>query len=98
VAVKAILSLIDTGRVRSVATIADGVAEVYELHPSKRAKILGHELRNIKLPAQTMIAAIRRDDRVYVPGADDQVAAGDTILAIGPAGITDELGKLFVTK
>ncbi len=97
-AVKAILRLIDRGPIRSLATFAEGVAEVYELRPSKRAKVLGNELRNVKLPAQTMIAAIRRGDDVYVPGADDQIAAGDTVLVIGPCGIADELRKTFVTK
>jgi trk system potassium uptake protein TrkA len=98
VAVKAILNLIDVGPIRSVATFADDIAEVYEIRPSRRAKILGHELRNIKLPAQTMIAAIRRGDRVYVTGAEDQVAEDDTLLVIGPVGITDDLRRLFVAK
>lgn len=97
-AVKAILRLIDTGPIRSLATFADGTAEVYELRPSKRAKIIGHELRNIELPPQTMIAAIRRGDDVYVPGAEDQITAGDTVLVLGPRGIVDHLRKLFVTK
>ena len=97
-AVRAILHLIDTGPVRSVASFGEGVAEVYELRPSKRAKDLGHELRNIKMPPESMIAAIRREDRVYIPGADDQVLAGDTLLVLGPCGISDELRKLFVAK
>ncbi|MGD2107996.1 MAG: Trk system potassium transporter TrkA [Phycisphaerae bacterium] len=97
-AVKAILHLIDTGPIRSLATVAEGVADVYRLHPSKRAKVLGNQLRNIKLPPQTMIAAIRRGDQVYVPGAEDQIAAGDTLLVIGPQGIEDDLRKVFVTK
>lgn len=97
-AVKAILRLIDTGPIRSLATFADGIADVYELRPSKGAKILGHDLRNIKLPPQAMIAAIRRGDDVYVPGADDQIVAGDTILVLGPHAIVDDLRKLFVTK
>ncbi len=97
-AVKAILHLIDTGPIRSLATFAGGVAEVYELHPSKRAKVLGSDLRNIGLPARTMIAAIRRGDKAYVPGAEDQITEGDTILVIGPCGIANDLRKLFVTK
>ena len=97
-AVKAILRLIDHGPIRSLATFAEGVAEVYELKPSNRAKVLGNELRNVKLPAQTMIAAIRRGEKVYVPGADDQIENGDTLLIIGPCGIADELRKIFVTK
>ncbi len=98
VAIKAILHLIDTDPIRSLATFADEKAEVYEIHPSKRAKVLGNELKNIKLPAQAMIAAIRRKDDVYVPGAEDQIVAGDTILVIGPRAINADLHKLFVTK
>ncbi|MFQ5462834.1 MAG: Trk system potassium transporter TrkA [Phycisphaerae bacterium] len=98
VAVNAILSVIDVGPVRSVATFADRSSAVYEVHPHKRAKILGHELRNIKLPPQSMIAAIRRDDRVYVPGAEDQVRSGDTLLVIAPVGVHSQLRKVFVAK
>jgi len=98
VAVSAIQHLIGVERIRSLAVFADGIAEVYEIKPMKRAKIVGHELRNIKLPAQTMIAAIRRGDRVYVPGAEDQITIDDTVLAIGPRGITDDLLKLFSAR
>lgn len=97
-AVKAILHLIDTGPIRSLAHFARDVAEVYEVHVSKKMKIIGHELRNITLPSQSMIAAIRRDDKVYVPGADDQIAAGDVILIIGPRDIQKQLLDLFEIK
>ena len=43
-----------------------------------------------------MIAALRRGDEVRVPGADDQILAGDAVLAIGPSDIADDLEKLFV--
>jgi len=94
-AVKAILHLIDTGPIRTLATIAHGIAEVYELHPSKRAKVLGHELRNVKMPTHSMVAAIRRGEEVLMPGADDQITEGDTLLVIGPSGIAEELHLLF---
>ena len=97
-AVKAILHVIDTGPVRSLATFAGGIAAVYELHPSTRSQVIGHDLKNVKLPAQAMIAAIQRGDQVYIPGAEDQITAGDVLLVIGPVGISDDLRKLFVTK
>lgn len=97
-AVRAILHLLQTGPVRSLATFAGDVAEVYEVTPTRQAPILGHELRNIRMPPLSMIAAIRRSDRVRVPGADDQVLAGDAVLVIGPRGIKPELTELFVKK
>ncbi|MHC5109660.1 MAG: Trk system potassium transporter TrkA [Planctomycetota bacterium] len=98
VAVNTILSLIDIGPIRSVAKFAEDTTEVYEIHPHKKAKIIGHELRNIKMPPQSMIAALRREDHAYIPGADDEVAPGDVLLVIAPADTKDNLRKLFVTK
>lgn len=97
-AVKAILHLIDTKPVRSIATFAEGAATVYELRPSKRSKVIGNQLRNIKMPQHSIIAAIRNGESVRVPGAEDEIAADDTILVIGSAGIDDDLRKLFVDK
>ncbi len=98
VAVRAIEHLIDVGPVRSVAMFDDSVAEVYEVRPSEKAAILGKDLRTIELPTKSMIAAIRRGDRVYVPGAEDQIDQGDTVLVIGPHGINEKLLKLFTTS
>jgi len=97
-AVKSIRALIDTDPVRSLAAFDNDVAEVYEIRPSKRAKVIGHELRNIKMPAQSMIAAIQRGDDVHIPGAEDQIQAGDHVLVIGPREIGGGLRKLFVSK
>lgn len=98
VAVKAILHSMDTGPIRSLATFADDVAEVYEIRPSKSAAVLGQDLKNVKLPPQTMIAAIRRGSDIYVPGGDDHVLAGDTLLVIGPRGLREKLLRIFVGK
>lgn len=95
-AVKAVLRLIDTGPIRSLATFAQDIAEVYQITPDPEAKVIGRDLRNIRMPADSMIAAIRRGDQVFVPGADAQVRAGDMVLVIGPRGAADELTDLFV--
>jgi trk/ktr system potassium uptake protein len=97
-AVKTILKLIETGRVRSLARFAGETASVYEVRPDTRANVLGNDLRNIKLPPQSMIAAIRREDDVHVPGADDQVQSGDVLLVIGPVGIEKQLTDVFLNR
>ncbi len=97
-AVKMILKMIETGGVRTLAKFASNTATVYEVTPDTRAKILGNDLRNIKLPTQSMIAAIRRDENVHVPGADDQVLTGDVLLVIGPLGIEKQLTDVFLDR
>ena len=98
VAVRATLKLIEDDPIRSLATLAEGIAEVYEVRPTARAKVLGVELKDIKLPAHTMVASIQRGDDVRVPGAADTIQDGDTVLVIGPRGIQGDLHKLFVVK
>ena len=97
-AVKALLHLIDRGSIHSLATFANGVAEVYEIQPSKRGKVVGKQLRNIKFSSPAMVAAIQRGDRVYIPGAEDEIEAADRILVIGASGMTGHLQELFVSK
>ena len=45
-----------------------------------------------------MIGAIRRDAKVFIPGADSTLEPADTILVVGPSEFEQGLRKLFVTK
>ena len=98
VAVRAIVGMLESGPLRSLAAFSDDLIEVYQIRPSAKAKVLGHDLRNIKLPDRTMIAAIRRGEEVHVPGAEDHVEVDDHVLIVGPRGIDDDLVKLFTKK
>ena len=98
VAVAEIRRTLDHGPVRLLASLSQGTADVYEITPTRRATAVGKELRNLKLPANCMIGAVQRGDEVKVPGAEDTIHHGDTVLLIGPHGIERELKKLFATK
>ena len=98
VAVRAISKLIDDSPVRTLATIADGVGSVYEVTVSKHSANVKKELRNIALGGHSMIVAIRRDAKVFIPGADSTLEPADTILVVGPSEFEQGLRKLFVTK
>jgi trk system potassium uptake protein TrkA len=81
--------------VRCLASIAEGAADVYEVRPTANGRATNEALKDIKMPAHSMIAAIQRGEKVKVPGANDTVRAGDTLIAIGPHGIDKEFRKLF---
>lgn len=98
VAVNEVRRLLDVGPVRCVATLAQGTADVYEIRPTRRATAIGKELRNLGLPAKCMIAAIQREEEVKVPGAEDTIGFGDTVLLIGPHQIEKDLKKLFTNR
>jgi trk/ktr system potassium uptake protein len=98
-AVTEVLRLIETGPVKHLATLAEDIAEVFALDvPIGATRTVNRPLKEIKLPANTMLAAVQRDDDVFVPGADSQVHPGDTVIAIAPANARKELRKLFHGK
>jgi len=95
-AVTQIQQLLDTGPIRHLATLAEGIADVYEIRvPASVKKIVQTPLREMQLPPKTMVAAIQRGDEVHVPGADDWIAAGDTVVVIAPSENVKKLKSLF---
>ena len=95
-AVTEIKHLIQTGPVKHLATVASGVAEVVEIRvPARADQVLGKTLRELRFPPKTMIAAIQRGDEAHVPTPDDTIAAGDTVVVIGPKVNLKELKTMF---
>jgi trk system potassium uptake protein TrkA len=98
VAAKEIQNLIEDRPVRCLASLAEGTADVYEVRPTVQGQATDAPLKDIRLPAGVIIAAIQRGDKVKVPGANDKILAGDTLIVIGPQGNEKEIRKLFVGK
>ena len=97
-AVNQIVRMLRTDPVRHLASVAEGVADVYEAHVSRHARdVIDRPLRDVAFPDKVMVAAIQRGASVRVPGAEDAIAAGDVVVLIGPAGLNKTLRKIFVT-
>ena len=95
-AINEVVNLLDTAPVRRLATVAEGVADVYEVRVSpKAAEIVGRSLRDMRLDQRIIIAAIQRDGQVFVPGGKDVIHGGDTVVLIGPSGMERQLRKIF---
>ncbi|MEM1099088.1 MAG: Trk system potassium transporter TrkA [Planctomycetota bacterium] len=95
-AVNEILRRIEGGPVRSLATLADGVADVYEVRVGEKAKsATGKPLRELELPEHALVAVIQRDGKAFVPGADDELKPRDTAMVIAPGTARKQLRKVF---
>ncbi|MEM7681350.1 MAG: Trk system potassium transporter TrkA [Planctomycetota bacterium] len=95
-AVTEILRLLDTGPVRRITTLAEGIAEVFEVRVTKQAKgVVGKPLSEVAMPARCLVAVIQREDQAFVPGADTQFKYGDVAVVIGPSNAVKGLRKLF---
>ena len=96
VAVSEIQRLLATGPVRHLASLSEKIAEVYEVEvPESAGKVVNKPLKDCEFPQHCLIAAIERGDQVFVPGADNRLQVGDTIIVIGPAEVRGELKHLF---
>lgn len=95
-AVVEIQRLLQQGTVRTLASLAAGIADVFEIRvPQQGSAAVEKPLRDLKLPARCLIAAIQRSGEIFVPGAQDMVRGGDRVVAIGPAASRKELARLF---
>jgi trk system potassium uptake protein TrkA len=98
VAVREIEDLLADRRLHRLATLAEGAIDVYQLAVDKKASVAGKPLREIKITPDWMIAAVERNNAVKVPGADDTIEPGDTVLVIGRSGEEAKLKRLFSGK
>lgn len=98
-AVTEILRLLDDAPVRKLASLADGIADVFEVVVSDYASdVVGQPLKGIHFPDNTLVAAIQRDEEAHVPGANDVIESGDHLIVIGPSDSPKRLRKLFAPR
>lgn len=95
VAAREIHLLLERGPVRVLASLEEATADVYEVQVGKSAEVLGRALKNITWPSPCVIGAIHRGEKVFVPGAEDVIEKGDTLLIIGARALSEPFAALF---
>lgn len=92
VAAKELEILLDDSSFQRLATLASGV-DIYLVHITDQDFPTPRPLTEMNLSPNGVIAAIRREGDVWVPGARDVLQANDSIMVIGRAGQEKELRK-----
>jgi trk system potassium uptake protein TrkA len=96
VAAKEIERTVEESPLQQMSSLADGVVDAYQVRVSIKGEVVGKRLRDIHLTPNWSVAAIRRGEKAWVPGADDTLEVGDTALLIGKHGMEKQLKKLFL--
>ncbi|MDD9874131.1 MAG: Trk system potassium transporter TrkA [Gammaproteobacteria bacterium] len=81
--VSALLSHVRRGDVKAAHSLRRGVAEVIEVvaHGDRStSKIVGRPLRDVKLPPDATIGAVRRDDKLLALDGDSVIEEGDHVV------------------
>ena len=98
-AVDRILRHVRKGRVLSVTTFGEEVAEAIELIASKETRCVGRRLGDVRFPRDAVVGAIARPDgQVVVPRGDSSVEAGDRVIFLALAGAVAELEAAFLSS
>ena len=92
---KQVLSFLNQGPVISQSKLANGTIGILEIEVLEDVPATEHVLANLDLPRECLIAAVLRQDYAKVPGGDDRLVAGDTVVALVEAAATDDLLELF---
>ncbi len=79
---KQILGYLNTGPVISRTVLGNAGIAVLEIEVLEGAIVTEHVLAKIELPARCLIAAVMRHEFAFVPGGDDRLKPGDTVVVM----------------
>jgi trk system potassium uptake protein len=91
----AILRLIRRGEIISATTFHDIDAEAYEFEVNKPIKIIGKPFRKLGLPEGSLIAAIIRGEKVFVPYGNSTIELGDKVIVFALPWAIASIEKVF---
>jgi trk system potassium uptake protein TrkA len=91
----AILRFLHRGDVVSVAVLESGKAEVLEIIVGPKSRVLEKNLSEARLPKGSLVGAIVRGEEVIIPGGDDVLQCGDSVIIFVLPEVVDKVEKLL---
>lgn len=99
VVAKQVLGFLNTGPVISRMPLSSGGdIDVLEIEVLQDAPATEHVLANVEFPSACLIAAVIHENFVKVPGADDRLRPGDTVVALVQDAAVEDTVRLFSTN
>lgn len=79
----------------AVEDFAENRIEMIQLPVDAGTFAVNRPLKDVRLPENTLVAAIIRDDEIIVPQGNDAILAGDEVLIVGKIEQIPRVEKLF---
>ena len=89
-----VLGMVTGGPILAATEIGHGQALCWEMEVIHESAITKAPLKDLVLP-HALIAAVIREDFAWVPGADDKLQVGDTVVVMLQTDVSTEILKLF---
>ncbi len=96
--VSSILQHVRRGRLKSVHTIRDGEAEIYEAEALETSPLVGKPLKDFRAAGGMIVGAIIRDDKVIMPRSDTVVQAHDRVVMVARSDVVRKVEQLFAVR
>ncbi|MEJ2637083.1 MAG: Trk system potassium transporter TrkA [Calditrichia bacterium] len=93
--VNAILRFIQKSTLESIVSIPGVDAEIIEVIPRAGSRITRKPLKEIRFPHSAMVGAVRRDNRVIIPGGETQILPNDRVVIFSLPQAMAAVEKLF---
>jgi trk system potassium uptake protein TrkA len=77
--------------VRSGAALLEDEVEIMEVEAVRGCRLTSGPLMEVKLPKGVLVAAVKRGDKLAIPGGRDTVEAGDHVLLITTSDLASKL-------
>ncbi len=98
ITVSSILRHVRRGYIRSVQTLLEGFAEVFEAEIQEHSRLSGATLLDIEIPGKVRIAAVVRSNEVIIPTTATTLQLNDKIVLIVTSDSISDIEKLFTAR
>lgn len=96
--VSGILQHVRRGRLKSVRTIRDGEAEIYEAEALATSPLVGRPLKELRAAGGIIVGAVIRDKQVLIPRGDTVIQAQDRIVMLARSDMVRKVEQLFAVR
>lgn len=93
--VSSILKFVRRGRIRSVYSIANGLAEVIEAEAVNTPALVGKHIGELGLPKEIVINVIVRGEEIIMVNDDTLIQEGDRILILASTPLVKKVERIF---
>ncbi len=90
-----VLTFLNQGQIVSRTELPGNKICVLEVEAPEGCEATQHVLANLELPKECVVVAVTREDFVQVPGADDRILAGDTVVVLVEIAVEAQMLRLF---
>ncbi len=82
----------------AIENFAGGRIDLHEFSVSANAPAIGRPLAKVSMPGHSRLAAVSRNNKVFLPEAGTELQAGDRIVLVANSEVFDEARRQFRTE